>query len=205
MWDRLNTRGLQRWIHPAVWPSGNTVLWRDSQGEMNAEIRKDRGITETCGDKRHQNIEEDASETLTYCASSFPNLSPRFTFFRQEAQKRWVSINSTCSRSKPRAWVSFEGTQVTALVRRPLLPAPYSCAVNSSSLSSERNSSGFLYCFVLKKNCFWSPKICLEFKKTRHLVEASSIHYRRSWSRWGEQPLNRWESCTPSPEPGLNG
>ena len=55
---------------------------------MNAEIRKDRGITETSGDKRHQNIEEDASETLTYCASSFPNLSPHFTFFRQEAQKR---------------------------------------------------------------------------------------------------------------------
>ena len=54
---------------------------------MNAEIRKDRGITETSGDKRHQNIEEDASETLTYCASSFPNLSPRFTFLDKKLRK----------------------------------------------------------------------------------------------------------------------
>lgn len=81
---------------------------------MNAGTRKDRGIIETFGVKRHQNIEEDASGPLIYSASSFPNLSPRFPFLDKKL-RRDEQTSIPRSQPQPPAWVFFEGTQAAAL------------------------------------------------------------------------------------------
>lgn len=111
-------------------------------------MRKDRVLLRHMGTKSHQNIEEDNSGPVTYCASSPPSLGPHFPFCKtrrtEELRKHQPHIHNP---PWPPARAFFGGRQAVGLVLSLLLSTLHSCfqvlacAGNSSGLSSESNPS----------------------------------------------------------------